>query len=624
MIEIIVSSSVLIVLLCILRFALKGKISASLQYALWGLVVLRLLIPGSLVIDNLYRTTSPVSVMNVVNNVQEQVSADDYQQPENSSPDMAAAQMETGTLKAAPIIDWNQIFMMVWGLGTAVIMIWMIFVNISFRRYLRKNRKQIAVDAYTMPVYVVPGLRSPCLFGFFRHHAVYVTPEAAENPACLHHVLVHEDAHLQHLDDVWSLVRCLLTAVYWFNPLVWIAALLSKKDCELACDEAVIRRLGETERIHYGETLITLVTNRQQPSDFIRLATGMSSNARGIRERIKRVAQKPRIFGAASVAAILMAAVFMFFTFTSAAKEPTKIVEGISQKGYTNMALFGLDMTNGDNQKNARSDTIMILSMNQDTGECKLLSVNRNTYLNIGNDVYGKANSAYTAGGPIQAVNMLNMNTDLNISEYITIDLEDMVDVVETLGGVMIDVDEEEIAHLNNYQIGLANQLNRSYTAVTTAGNQLLNGMQATAYCRIRYTKGEDFMREERQRKVFQVLAEKVGKADSKVLGKLAEKVLPNVSSTLDLSEFKNLLTVIGKNGITDTAGFPIEEKRATVSMGSKGSCTVPNNLAENVEWVHNFLFGEKNYTISDTINQYSKKIIDEASKFDAVQFNGE
>ena len=152
-----------------------------------------------------------------------------------------------------------------------------------------------------------------------------------------------------------------------------------------------------------------------------------------------------------------------------------------TMKGYRNVALFGVDSTSGALTKNTRSDTIMIASINQDTGECKLVSVYRDTYLNLSNDSYNKCNSAYAKGGPMQAINMLNMNLDMNIKDFITVGFAGLSNTVDALGGIMIDIDDVELKHINNYQKTMASDMKREYTPVESTGYQLLDGLQPTA-----------------------------------------------------------------------------------------------------------------------------------------------
>lgn len=295
-----------------------------------------------------------------------------------------------------------------------------------------------------------------------------------------------------------------------------------------------------------------------------------------------------------------------------------------TMKGYRNIALFGVDSTEGQLTKNTRTDTIMIASINQDTGECKLVSVYRDTYLNLSNDSYNKCNAAYAKGGPEQAINMLNMNLDMNITDFVTVGFSGLTDVIDALGGIEINVTEEEIVHLNNYQVSIVGKSSDgvtftadpgSYTPVTKAGTQVLNGLQATAYCRIRYV-GNDFGRTERQRRVIQAIMDKAKNANAGSLAKIAENVFDEVYTSLDLSEIVDVLSSITKYTITDTAGFPQQEQLATGSIGSKGSCIVPKDLESNVIWLHEFLFDDANYTPSSTVQECSEKIKSDTSSY--------
>lgn len=289
--------------------------------------------------------------------------------------------------------------------------------------------------------------------------------------------------------------------------------------------------------------------------------------------------------------------------------------ETTKMKGYRNIALFGVDSTTGALTKNTRSDTIMIASINLDTGDCKLVSVYRDTYLNLSNDTYNKCNSAYAKGGPEMAINMLNMNLDMNITDFVTVGFAGLTDTIDALGGVMIDVDEAEIHHLNSYQFTMAEDLKRTYKEVTQTGYQRLNGLQATAYCRIRYTAGDDFKRAERQREVLMAVAEEAKKASPATLNEIANNVFNEIYTSLDLSEIMELLGDIANYNIVDQAGFPDEQYRATGTIGSKGSCVIPNDLTQNVEWLHQFLFNE-DYAASAEVEKYSEKIKSDTSSY--------
>ncbi len=287
-----------------------------------------------------------------------------------------------------------------------------------------------------------------------------------------------------------------------------------------------------------------------------------------------------------------------------------------TMKGYRNIALFGVDSTSGALTKNTRSDTIMIASINQDTGECKLVSIYRDTYLNLSNDSYNKCNAAYAKGGPEQAINMLNMNLDMNITDFVTVGFAGLTDTIDALGGVYIDVDDSEISHLNNYQLCIAEDLKRSYTPVAETGYQLLDGLQATGYCRIRYTAGDDFKRAERQREVLSAVADQAKKASLPQLTSTADAVFNEVYTSLDLAEIVDMLGNVGTYYISDTAGFPQESNRATGTIGSKGSCVIPLSLEDNVKWLHEFLFDAKDYEPSETVKKCSQKIYDDTNGY--------
>ena len=327
---------------------------------------------------------------------------------------------------------------------------------------------------------------------------------------------------------------------------------------------------------------------------------------------------------------ILVIAVFVLYTVLTATKggkmeikeddiiinETVKEAQETTMKGYRNIALFGVDSTSGALTKNTRSDSIMIASINQDTGECKLVSVYRDTYLNLSNDSYNKCNAAYAKGGPEMAINMLNMNLDMNITDFVTVGFAGLTDTVDALGGVWIDVDDAEIKHVNSYQQTMAEDLKRSYTPVSSTGYQLLNGLQATGYCRVRYTAGDDFKRAERQREVLSAIADQAKKASLSQLTATANSVFEETYTSLDLSEITEMLGEVNNYYISDKAGFPQETNRATGTIGSKGSCVIPVSLEDNVKWLHQFLFNDYNYEPSSTVKECSDKIYSDTNGY--------
>lgn len=282
--------------------------------------------------------------------------------------------------------------------------------------------------------------------------------------------------------------------------------------------------------------------------------------------------------------------------------------------GYKNIALFGVDSREKNLGKGTRTDTIIIASLNEDTGDIKLCSVFRDTYLNIGNDTYNKANAAYAAGGPQQAIQMLNTNLDLDIEDYVTVDFSALIDTIDALGGVPITVESDEIEHLNNYQICMGEELNTTPIPVQNTGLQTLNGMQATAYCRIRYTAGDDFKRAERQRTVLTEVAKKAKAADVGTLNSIINQVFPKVKTSFSTTDMIAYAADAAKYNIADSNGFPME--RVTGKIGKAGSCVIADNLSQNVSELHSFLFGSSTYEPTSTVQAIAEKVASDKTTY--------
>ena len=310
MTEILITSSALIAAVFAIRFAFRRTLSARLRYALWGLVLLRLLLPVQL-------PAADFSVLNRTRPVQERIvrymDAAPFPDASEVTPaplDVAAVQTETpaGTLTAS---EWLNI---VWITGMIVTGCAFLISNLRFRRFLYKNRKLYDGVSASRAVYLIEnGLPSPCLYGLFRP-SIYLTPAAVAGSVRLRHVIAHEETHARHADPLWALLRCVCLTVYWFDPLVWAAAFASKADCELACDEGTLARLEESERIAYGETLLNLIATRRG-NPFL-TATAMTAGKRQLRERISRIAKRPRQLAAVTLCVVLLAAFVCVCTFT--------------------------------------------------------------------------------------------------------------------------------------------------------------------------------------------------------------------------------------------------------------------------------------------------------------------
>lgn len=296
------------------------------------------------------------------------------------------------------------------------------------------------------------------------------------------------------------------------------------------------------------------------------------------------------------------------------APEDVEVNESLAEEtketlqGYTNVALFGLDTRKaGQLGKGNRSDTMIIASINNDTKQVKLVSVYRDTYLDLTNGKYNKCNGAYNAGGPKQAMTMLNRNLDLDIEYYISVDFAALTKTVDLLGGIYIDVDETEIGHLNNYTEETSKVTGVETTKLTQTGLQLLDGVQATSYCRIRYTAGDDFKRTERQREVIMEIVNTAKKANISEINDIINAVFPMIATNYSNDQLIGLAGEMIGYDIIDTAGFPFDKTAATIS--GKGSCVVPVNLANNVKQLHEYLFENYSYTPSAEVQAISDQI---------------
>ena len=277
---------------------------------------------------------------------------------------------------------------------------------------------------------------------------------------------------------------------------------------------------------------------------------------------------------------------------------------------YTNIALFGLDSREGELEGGVQSDTIMIASINNETSDVKLVSVYRDTLLQQADGTYEKANSAYAKGGPEEAISLLNRNFDLDIQNYASVNFNALIDVIDALGGIEIDIQEEELEYINGYITEIVNVTGKESLGVYEAGTQTLNGVQATAYARIRYTAGNDFKRTERQRTVLLKVIEKAKQASFSTLNKIVDDVFPQVSTSFSSIELLGFASNAMNYNIVDTSGFPFEVTTSENVQNHSGSYVVPIDFSENVVQLHAYLFGEEEYITSDTVQKIDDDIV--------------
>ena len=269
--------------------------------------------------------------------------------------------------------------------------------------------------------------------------------------------------------------------------------------------------------------------------------------------------------------------------------------------GYLNVALFGVDSREASLGKGTRSDTIMIASLNQETGEVKISSVYRDTILQQSDGTYNKANAAYSFGGVEEVVALLNKNLDLNIEHYVAVNFNAMIDVIDTLGGLDIELTEEEVKYTNMYCDETAVVTGRPFEEdLVGAGVHHLDGVQATSFCRIRYTKGDDFKRTERQRFVIEKIVEKLQAANLATINKIADDVFAEVGTNFTLPEILSYAKDFKKYTLGETTGFPFNKSTGTLS--GIGSSVLPTDLAGDVQQLHQFFFGDDGYTPSDVV----------------------
>lgn len=276
---------------------------------------------------------------------------------------------------------------------------------------------------------------------------------------------------------------------------------------------------------------------------------------------------------------------------------------GLAQDGYTNIALFGTDNRKGETS-GVRSDCIMVGSINNKTKEVKILSVYRDTFLKQDGDSYDKANAAYALGGPEAAINMLNRNLDLDIKDYVSVNFLALAEVVDLLGGIELELTDDEVVHMNNYCVETSEITDKDYQRIEpeVGGTYELNGVQAVSYSRIRYTEGGDFQRTARQRLVIEKIAQKAKKASLGTINKIIDTVFPEISTSFTSAEIIKLAAGVFDYSIGETAGFPMEPETPESIPGYVGSYVVAADLKKNVKQVHEFLFPDSSYEPTDTV----------------------
>lgn len=361
------TSSLLILSVLLLRALFRNKISMRMQYALWLPVAFQLLL-----FPLIPQLESPLSIQMLSRNHTGNISAPDdpvQKQPEihtaGKLPDTPAVfgksvsrQRDSASETAAdaasrisfpfPLPLPEPLCLMIARTGSLLLLFYFTTINFLFFRYLRQNRIPFAAPSAPLPVWLVSGLPSPCLAGC----SIYLTPEIAADPRRLSHVLAHESCHYRHADQLWAIVRCLCIACCWWNPLVWLAANLSHQDCELACDEAALRLLGDTERLSYGRTVISLIPVKPSPKNFFSITTTMTGGNRKMKQRIKKIASYKKTSLSACILAVFLSVLCLISisTIKPEASQPDKTADPQTAKSDARNRSSSIQDTDAQNQ----------------------------------------------------------------------------------------------------------------------------------------------------------------------------------------------------------------------------------------------------------------------------------
>lgn len=285
-------------------------------------------------------------------------------------------------------------------------------------------------------------------------------------------------------------------------------------------------------------------------------------------------------------------------------KEDLQVSENV--KGYRNIALLAVDSRSLDLNDGSRSDGIIILSINEKNNDIKLLSVYRDTYVQVEGYGLTKITHAYAYGGPSLAIKTLNSNLDLNISEFVAVNFEAVANAIDLMGGIEVEIKEEELKQMNKYIKETSKITGIESNTIPSAGTYNLDGVQAVTYGRIRKTAGGDYKRTERMRTVIMKAFEKAKKMDVSTLNKLIDKVLPQVQTNISSNEILKLSSHILSYNIVDNSGWPYETEGKTLDAWYG----IPITLETNVLKLHQEMFDQSDYIVPDTVKQISDEII--------------
>lgn len=309
---------------------------------------------------------------------------------------------------------------------------------------------------------------------------------------------------------------------------------------------------------------------------------------------------------------------FTYFFVTSKLNKIQKVDIDVSQldiskeaeqnlSGYRNIALFAIDSrSNEDYGRGNRSDGIIIASINNSTKEVKLASVYRDTYVQIEGHGLDKITHAYSYGEAPLAISTLNTNLDLNIKEFVTVNFDAVAEAINELGGVTITVDSQEVNYINQYIKETSKVTGISTNQLSAPGTLTLDGVQAVAYARIRYTEGGDYKRAERMRTVVEATFDKLKTKSLTEINSFVDNILPKIYTNISTNDMIAMIPDLTKYKVSDSIGWPYETKGITMNAWYG----IPVTLESNVTRLHQELFGEQDYTPSETVKNISNQIV--------------
>ena len=278
---------------------------------------------------------------------------------------------------------------------------------------------------------------------------------------------------------------------------------------------------------------------------------------------------------------------------------------------YRNIAILGLDSKYDTYDPDYRTDCIMIASINKVTNEVQLYSIYRDTYVQMeldGETVFDKINHAYY-NGVENTLKTINKNLDLNITEYVMADFTAIADLVDSVGGIDIDIDSEEINYINDYIKDVSKVVGRTSSNISQTGVQHLDGIQAVSYCRIRYTSGLDYKRTERMREVLGKVVDKIKQSDLMTINNLLDTFLPKIRTNITAGAIKEFIPMALDITFKDSFGWPYTTEGVWMRGDFYGPATT---LESNVKRLHEEVYGQTDYVVPENIIEISNKIIEE------------